>query len=111
MDRHWLLWSSRVLGLFVCLFAAMFALDALDLGIFPLFVHLLPAALLFIVVVASWRWPWIGGVSFIAFGLLYAVMMRARPEWVLWISGPLFAAGGLYVVSWRTQKATRRLAR
>jgi hypothetical protein len=107
MNGRLLLWSSRFLGALVCLFVAMFALDALDLGLFPLFVHLAPAALLLAVVVASWRWRWIGGVTFIALGLLYAVTMRARPDWVLWISGPLFAVGGLYFMSWRMQRAAQ----
>jgi hypothetical protein len=105
VTTHVLLWGSRLLGLLVCLFVAAFALDALDEGFVALLVHMAPAALLFVVVAASWRRPWIGGVSFAALGVLYAVAMRARPDWVLWISGPLFAAGALYLASWRTQRA------
>ena len=59
-----LLWSPRVLGIVVCLFLSLFALDAFSEGktfiaALPDFaIHLAPALLLLTIVGASWRWAW-----------------------------------------------------
>jgi len=48
-------------------------------------------------------------VSGIALGLvcIYFAVGRGHPEWALVISGPLFLAGGLFLLNWlkRKQKA------
>jgi hypothetical protein len=107
MTASFLVWTSRVLGLLVCLFLAAFALDSVDEGIGAFVLHLRPAALLLLVVLVSWRWPWIGAGVFFAAAALYAVTMQERPTWVLWISGPLLATGILYFASWRAVRTAR----
>jgi hypothetical protein len=102
------MWAPRLLGLAVCLFLGLFALDAFDerqnlarsLADFAL--HLLPVLLLVTIVLLSWRRPWIGGIVFIAVAVLYATALaRGRLDWIAVIAGPLFVVGLLFLWSWR----------
>jgi hypothetical protein len=101
------LWAPRLLGVLVSVFVGVFALDAFSEGktfaqALPDFlVHLIPAAVLLGLVAASFRRPWIGGMAFVALGVLYAVTMsRGRIDWMVTISGPLLVVGGLFLLSW-----------
>ncbi|MBM4188776.1 MAG: hypothetical protein FJ206_15845 [Gemmatimonadetes bacterium] len=112
MTSRWgslLLWSPRVLGILVCLFLSVFALDAFEggktflQGLGDFLLHLSPMLILLGVVALSWRWQWIGGVVFTVLGLayaLYAGLPRHHPEWILPIAGPLLLVGVLFLVSW-----------
>jgi CHASE2 domain-containing sensor protein len=101
-----LLWSPRILGVGVCLFLGLFALDAFSQGkpfiqALPDFiVHLWPAALLLVVVAASWRLPWLGGVLFIGCAVAYAAIAHKHVDWIAVISGPLTLVGVLFLASW-----------
>jgi hypothetical protein len=102
-----LLWSPRVLGILVSLYLGIFALDAFSEGK-PFFqalpdfvVHLMPALVVLALLVASFRWQWVGGVSFIGLAVIYAMTMsRGRLDWMLVISGPLAIVGALFLCSW-----------
>ena len=102
-----LLWSPRVLGILLSAFLAMFALDVFNEGktlneAFPdLAIHLLPAILLLIIIAASWRWEWVGGIAFAVLAVTYAASVRGRLDWILVISGPLLTVGVLFLWSWR----------
>ena len=100
------LWSPRLVGILVSLFIGMFALDAFSEGkpfsqALPDFlIHLMPAFVLLAIVGASFRWPWIGAITFIGLAVLYAVTMsKGRLDWMLIISGPLLVAGALFLWS------------
>lgn len=102
-----LLWSPRILGILVSLFIGLFALDAFSQGK-PLFqaipdfvIHLIPALMLLVLVGASWRREWIGGVAFVGLAVVYATMAREHLDWILVISGPLIVVGALFLWSWR----------
>lgn len=102
-----LLWSPRILGILVSLFIGMFALDAFSEGKpfvparLDFVIHLIPALVLLTLVVASFRWDWIGGVAFIGFAVVYAMTMSSgRLDWMLVISGPLAVVGVLFLWSW-----------
>lgn len=101
-----LLWSPRILGVLVSLFIGMFALDAFSPGqpwsrALPDFIaHLVPALVLFAVVIASFRRQWLGAVVFIGLAVFYAAAMsKGRIDWMLSISGPLLVVGGLFLWS------------
>lgn len=103
-----LLWAPRLLGLAVCLFFGLFALDAFDgrqnlaRSLADFAIHLLPVLLLVTIVLLSWRRPWIGGVVFIGVAVLYATALaRGRLDWIAVIAGPLFLVGLLFLWSWR----------
>ena len=102
-----LLWSPRILGILVSAFIGLFALDAFSQGkpflqALPDFlIHLIPAFVLLGLVVASFRWPWIGAVAFIGLAVVYALTMsKGRLDWMLTISGPLLVVGALFLWSW-----------
>lgn len=102
-----LLWSPRLLAILTSVFLALFALDAFEEGksfseaLLAFVIHVAPALLLLAVVVASWRWEWLGGIVFIALAIGYAMMVRGRADWVLVISVPLAVVGTLFLWSWR----------
>jgi len=104
-----LLWSPHVLGILVCIFLSLFALDAFNestsfseaLFAFAFAIHIAPAVLLLVVVAASWRWEWLGGVVFIGLAVAYVTIAGSRLDWILVISGPFLIVGTLFLASWR----------
>jgi hypothetical protein len=110
-------WSARLVGMATCLFIGMFALDAFSEGkplrdaLADFVVHLIPAAVLLLIVAVAWRRPWVGAGAFLGFGVLYAATMsRGRLDWIVAISGPLFVVGGLFLWSWHCQRAVQHRA-
>jgi hypothetical protein len=105
-------WSPRILGILVAVFIGLFALDAFGEGkslgqeLTDFVVHLIPACVILAVVAASFRWEWIGGVSFIGLAVWYAVALaNGRLDWILVISGPLAVVGSLFLWSWLHRRA------
>jgi hypothetical protein len=88
------------------LFLSLFALDVFNEGlglwktILALSIHLIPTALVVLVLALSWRWEWIGGILYIAAGILYLTRMWHHPAAVAGISGPLFLVGALFLLNW-----------
>ena len=102
--RAFVVWAPRLLGLAMALFLALFALDAFEgqpfiQALLAFAIHLLPAAIVMAVVVASWRHPWIGAAAFAALAIAYAAMVPSRPDWILSISGPLALIATLFAMS------------
>ncbi len=104
--RSLLYWAPRVLCIAFAAFMSLFALDVFSEGygfwqtMLALLMHLIPAAIIVVVLIVSWRWEWVGGVLFIAFGMLYLTWAWKHPDWVWFISGPLFLVGALFFVNW-----------
>jgi hypothetical protein len=100
----WRRWTPRVLGVLLCLFAALFALDAAS----PLemLIHLIPAAALLAILAVAWRWPGAGGAAFIGVAAAYALAAWRHPSWVAVIGGALLAVGVLFVSSGRPPRPT-----
>ena len=106
--KRLLFWAPRILCILFAVFVSLFALDVVGEGyglwgtILALLMHLIPTAVILIVLAISWRWEWVGGILFIALGVLYLVMSWGRFHWsaYLLISGPLFLVGVLFLVNW-----------
>jgi hypothetical protein len=104
-----LLWSPRILGILMALFLSLFALDAFGEGkpfvesLSAFAIHLVPALVLLAIVAISWRWEWIGGMTFIGLAAAYMVMARGRVDWILVISGPLLVIGAGFLWSWHNK--------
>lgn len=75
--------------------------------ILALAIHLVPSAIVVVVLLVSWRWEWVGGVLFAGLGMLYLVWARHHPSWIVIIAGPLFLVGGLFLLGW-TKRAEIR---
>jgi hypothetical protein len=107
------LWSARIVGLGICVFLALFALDAWDPAktgterASQVLMHLLPSIVVLALLAVSWRRQWIGGFGFVALAIAYAVMVKFRLDWVAVISGPLLAAGALFF--WSSVRGDSRL--
>ena len=106
-----LLWTPRVLAILFAAFISIFALDVFGAGytfwetIVALTMHMVPTAVVLLALVIGWRWQWIGGILFLALGLVYILVFR-EGDWIayLLISGPLFLVGALFLISAWVQK-------
>ena len=110
--NRWLDWTPRILGLCLAAFFAMLSLDAFDhaesiTAALPAFaLHLVPALVLGLLVLASIRQPWIGAAGFLAAGAWYALTTLDRLDWVLHIGVPLLVTGALF--AWSAIRKARR---
>jgi hypothetical protein len=96
-----------VLGLLAAAFVGLFALDAfagdasLGMKLIGFAIHLLPAAIVLVVVGIAWRWEMAGGLLLILAGIAYTLSIdaAAHPDWVAVIAGPLWLVGALFLLS------------
>jgi CHASE2 domain-containing sensor protein len=92
------------MGLALSLFLALFAFDSFDgrplaVTLPALALHLLPAAIVAVVVAAAWRHPLVGVVAFAMLAIGYAAWVPHRLDWILVISGPLALTAALHAMS------------
>ncbi len=113
-------WAPRILSILFIIFLALFSLDVFDLQldfwqtIVGLFMHNIPALILLIVLIISWKYEIVGGIAFILAGLLYIVLLAINSiingfewyylTWPLPISGPAILIGILFLINWRIKK-------
>ncbi len=110
-------WVPRLLAILFILFLVMFSLDIFEGNygfwgtIFGLLVHNLPALILLIVLIISWKHELIGAVIFSLGGLVYIIslVMSSSFEWYMlsWsitIAGPAFLIGILFLIGWLQKK-------
>jgi hypothetical protein len=109
-------WTPRILSIIFILFLALMSLDVFSpelsfwqtLG--ALFIHNIPALILLIVLLISWKYEIVGGISFILAGLLYIIILMRRPfewymlSWSIQISGIAFFIGILFLIGWFKKK-------
>jgi hypothetical protein len=99
-------WAPRLLTIFFAIFISLFALDAFEesggliKSLSAFMIHLIPTAIIVAILILSWKRGWIGGVSFLLFGIAYAISASSHPQWILAISGPLFVISILFFTSW-----------
>src|SRR3989344_3232578 len=74
-------WMPRILSIVFILFLALFSLDVFEGNygfwgtIVGLFMHNIPAMVLLIVLIISWKYEIVGGVGFILAGILYITLL------------------------------------
>jgi len=78
--------------------------------ILGLFMHNIPALILLVVLIVSWKHEIVGGVVFILAGFLYIAMLMIQAlmnsfewymvSWILIIAGPAFLIGILFIINW-----------
>lgn len=118
-------WTPRILSILFVLFLAMFSLDIFEGNygfwgtIVGLFMHNIPAIILLIVVIISWKHELVGGVGFILAGILYILALligglRSNQfqwymlSWSLTIAGPAFLVGILFLINWFQKKKKKK---
>ena len=119
-----LYWTPRVLSILFILFLAMFSLDIFEGNygfwgtIVGLFMHNIPALILSIILIVSWKHEWVGGVGFILAGFLYIAMILMNVittgfewyylAWAVQISGIAFLIGILFFINWSFFKKKKK---
>lgn len=115
-------WSPRIFGIIFVLFLMMFSLDIFEPGltgrqiVIGLFMHNIPALILLLSLIISWRYEIVGGVAFILAGLVYILLLAMNPNfewymlsWSLTIAGPAFLIGILFIINWRKKINSKNL--
>jgi hypothetical protein len=116
-------WAPRVASILFILFLAMFSLDVFGQGysfsetVVGLLMHNIPAFILLVVLLISWKHEIVGGIAFILAGLLYTAMIIMNAiqgsfewymlSWILTIAGPAFIVGILFIVNWIQKRSHR----
>jgi hypothetical protein len=106
--KRFLLWTPRILCLLFAGLISLFALDVFEENdgfwntTLALLMHLVPTAILLILLAVSWRWECFGGLAFPALGAYYLVAFWGKFHWSAYaiISGSLFLLGALFLLSW-----------
>ena len=103
-------WTPRVLSIIFILFLAVFSFDVFEMElsfwqtIGALFMHNIPSLILLAVLIISWKYEIVGGITFILAGLLYILMLLMRGWYslsgLLLIAGPAFLIGILFIIGW-----------
>lgn len=115
-------WTPRILGILFVIFLMIFSLDVFEPGLtgwqiaIGLFMHNIPALILLLILIISWRYEIVGGVTFILAGLVYILLLAMNPNfewymlsWSLIIAGPAFLIGILFIINWRKKIKHKKL--
>ena len=110
-------WTPRILSIIFISFLALMSLDVFSSElsfwqiVVGLLMHNIPAFILLVVLLISWKYEIVGGIAFILSGLLYTViLMILNPfewymlSWSLQISGIAFLIGILFLIGWFKKK-------
>jgi hypothetical protein len=109
-------WTPRILSIIFILFLMLFSLDVFDENLsfwgttLALFMHNIPALILLVLLIISWKQELVGAITFISAGLLYILFAFSRVpmgmalSWSLQIAGPAFLIGILFLVGWFKKK-------
>lgn len=101
-------WTARIMSIAFAAFLSIFAMDVFNEGYnfwntaVGLFMHLIPAFLILLVLIISWRKEWIGGIVYFMLGIVYIITAWKKFDWSAYalIAGPLFVLGILFFISW-----------
>ncbi|MDD3887563.1 MAG: hypothetical protein PHN19_02205 [Patescibacteria group bacterium] len=105
-------WTPRIISIIFVCFLFLMSLDVFssDLNFWQtvtgLFMHNIPALLLLIIVIISWKYEIVGGITFILAGILYIILLIKSPfewyklSWAIQISGSAFLIGISFLINW-----------
>jgi len=116
MNKKFLYWLPRILGILFAIFISVFALDAFGKGIpFPevvvgFLIHLIPTYIVIAILLIAWKWELVGGILFILVGASYLVWAHI-PHWTafLLIGGPHVLIGILFIAAYFLSKKVRNI--
>ena len=102
--------APRILGVGLAAFLTLFAFDSFDevlplpLAILGVVLHLLPSAIVLVLVGIGSHWPFAGAMGFFGVAALYAYAVpQGRADWIAAVSGPLMIVGAAFLWSWLRQ--------
>jgi len=99
----------RILAILYIAFISLFAFDVFEEGygllgtMLALFMHLIPSFILIACLVLAWKRPKIGGIVFMALGVVFTLFFRTyqRLDVFLIVSLPLLVVGALFIIAGR----------
>src|SRR3989338_1913101 len=107
-------WTPRILSIIFIFFLALMSLDVFEGNygfwgtIAGLFMHNIPAMILLIILIISWKHEIVGGIAFILAGILYMAMILMTAittgfewyylSWAVQISGIAFFIGIMFLI-------------
>ena len=73
---------------------------------YDILLHLLPTAVVLLIVVVAYNRPLIGAIIYLVLGLMYIITGWASMHWSahVLIAGPLFLLSALYITDWKSNK-------
>jgi hypothetical protein len=100
-------WAPRIIAIIYIVFLSLFAMDVFGEGysfletIVALFMHLIPTLLLTAITVLAWKKEKIGGIAFIALGIIFTIFFSTHREIMafLLISLPVLTIGILFLLN------------
>jgi hypothetical protein len=106
-------WTPRILSIIFIIFLALFSLDVIspELSLrqiaIGMFMHNIPALILLVILIISWKYEIVGGIAYLLAGFLY-IIFAARSgiawyialSWSMQIAGPAFLIGILFMINW-----------
>lgn len=113
-----LFWAPRILTIAFILFLGIFALDVFGQGysffqtLLALGMHLIPNAILLVILLAAWRWEWVGALLYTGLAIFYLAETWGRFHWSAYafISGSLAVLALLFLLNWIFHDQVRRVA-
>lgn len=118
--NKYIYWIPRILSIIFVLFLFLMSLDIFEGNygfwgtVLGLFMHSIPAIILLIILIISWKREIVGGITFILAGFVYiglvlSTVIRNGFEWyyLAWaiqISGIAFLIGILFLIGWNRKK-------
>jgi hypothetical protein len=114
----YLFWIPRILTILLILFVMLFSLDVFNgkhtfweyVGGF--LIHNIPAGILLITLIISWRYEIVGAIVYIAAGLFYSIMMFFNSNFSFWnamsavllLGLPAVIIGILFLIGWSQRR-------
>ncbi|MBU0907862.1 MAG: hypothetical protein KKD18_04475 [Nanoarchaeota archaeon] len=106
-ENRVLCWISRIIAILYIVFISLFALDAFSGSgnfweVFVGFlIHLIPSAILVILLVVAWKHEMVGGWLYLILGVIFTIFYDTYESVITFfvLSGPLFFIGVLFLIS------------
>lgn len=107
-------WAPRILCILAILFISLFALDAFEPGrslgqqLAAFIMHLIPTAVLTLLLLIAWKWEMVGGIIFTIIGIVMSPFIYQHNyrmnnsvwvslEIILMITFPFIVVGALFI--------------
>ena len=106
-------WIPRILCILIAIFLSLFSFDVFGQNtgfwktLIAFFIHNIPTITLIAILILSWKLAWIGGISFIALGIVYLIWFSDRSD-SHFIDITLFAVGILFLLDWFLRKEIKK---
>jgi len=108
-------WTPRILSIIFIFLLALMSLDVFssELNLWQtvvgLFIHNIPALILLVVLLISWKHDLVGATAFFIFAVLYIWMVGLDRHWSWYasISAPAAIIGVLFFINWLQKKKFR----